>query len=69
MIVFKVVAVTIGWIVTRPPATVVICPAMVWSFVTVMVSVFVTVIVLVLCDKAGWMSVPAKARRRLGRLM
>lgn len=67
--VLKVVAVTAGWIVTSPPATVVICPATVWSFVTVMVSVFVIVTVLVLCDQAGSITIPAKARKRLDRLM
>jgi hypothetical protein len=67
--VLKVVAVTTGWIVTRPPAPVVVCHAAVCSFVTVMVSVFVIVTVLVLCDQAGSTAIPAKARRRLDRLM
>ena len=65
----KVVAVTTGWTVTTLPATVVVCPAAVWSFVTVTVSVFVIVTVLVSCDQAGSINIPAKARRRLDRLM
>jgi hypothetical protein len=69
VMVLKVVAVNTGWIVTTPPATVVVCPAIVCSFVTVTVSVFVTVTVLVLCDQAGLISIPAKARRRLDRLI
>jgi hypothetical protein len=67
--VLKVVAVTTGWIVTGPADTVVVCPGTVWSFVTLMVSVFVIVIVLVFCDQAGSITIPAKARRRLDRLM
>jgi hypothetical protein len=67
--VLKVVAVTTGWTVTTLLATVVVCPAAVCNFVTVMVSVFVIVTVLVSCDQAGAITIPAKARRRLDRLM